>query len=198
MSDVTRRAVLRGLAAAAVAASRLDVLAGQEVHRMVTEQASATGSAYQPKALNSHQYATLDCLTDLIIPADGASPGARAAGAAAWIDMLAGENAQLLSIYVGGLRALDEEMTRRTTRTFIDASEADRKSLLDAIAFKKNQRSELASVATFFDWARRMTLDAFYTSEVGIGAIGYKGNLALSEFRVPQDVMDYVNKRSAI
>jgi hypothetical protein len=181
MSELTRRALLRGLAAAAVAASRLDALAGQEVHRMMAEQSSATGAPYRPKALTSQQYATLDCLTDLIIPAEGASPGARAADAAAWIDMLAAENVQLLAIYSDGLRALDEEMKRRTTRTFVEASEGDRRSLLDAIAFKKNQPTELVSVARFFDWAHGMTVDAIYTSRVGIEALGYKGNLALND-----------------
>ena len=50
----------------------------------------------------------------------------------------------------------------------------------------------------FFDWARRMTVDAYYTSAAGIGEIGFTGNGALAEFTVPQEAMDYALKRSGL
>ena len=51
-----------------------------------------------------------------------------------------------------------------------------RTELLDLIAYRRNQTPELAPGIEFFSWARRMTVDAFYTSEIGIKDIDYRGN----------------------
>jgi len=56
--------------------------------------------------------------------------------------------------------------------------------------------SELSPGILFFDWVRRMTVDAFYTSEIGVKDIGYKGNTAISKFEVPQEIIEYALKRS--
>ena len=50
--------------------------------------------------------------------------------------------------------------------------------MLDQIAYRKNQTPELAPGIRFFDWARRMTVDAYYTSAAGIKEVGYMGNRA--------------------
>ena len=41
-----------------------------------------------------------------------------------------------------------------------------------------------------------MTVDAYYTSAAGIKEVGYLGNRALREFKVPQEAIDYAVKRS--
>ena len=43
-----------------------------------------------------------------------------------------------------------------------------------------------------------MTVDAYYTSPVGIKEVGYMGNKALKEFTVPQEAIDYAVKRSGL
>src|SRR4051794_37904204 len=138
MSDLSRRELLWALAGAAVAATAFDKVAAQQVHRMVEAQAAGTSSRYTPTALTRHEYLSLERLTDLIIPAEGAVPGARAAGAAAWIDMLAGENKQLLQIYRDGIAWLDASST--DPRGFLGISEGRQKSLLDTVAVKSKQR----------------------------------------------------------
>ena len=57
-------------------------------------------------------------------------------------------------------------------------------------------RHELAVGARFFDWARKMTVDAFYTSAIGIKDLGYLGNKALSKYEVPKEALEYAIKRS--
>jgi hypothetical protein len=198
MSELSRRSLLRGLAAAVAAAGSFDPLAAQEVHRMAAQQSPGKDKPYNPKALGTHEYATLDCLTELIIPAEANAPGARDAGAAAWIDMLANENAQLQTIYTGGLAWLDYEMQRRHSTNFVAAAPAQQRELLDQLAYKNNHQPELAAGARFFEWARRMTVDAFYTSKVGIAALGYQGNQVLLKFTVPAEAIDYMNKRSPV
>jgi gluconate 2-dehydrogenase gamma chain len=199
MSELSRRHLLRALGAAAMSAASIDMVAAQAVHEMAAGQATAGGSnRYVPKALTVHEYETLDDLTAVILPSEPESPGAREAGAAAWIDLLASENAQLLAIYSGGLAWLDRAMKAHGAEDFLTASAAQRRSLLDLLAYKENQRPELGAGVRFFEWARRMTVDAFYTSAIGIEALGYRGNSFLPEFKVPAEVMDYVNRRSPV
>ena len=75
----------------------------------------------------AHDYQTLERLTDLIIPVENGKPGAVAAGAAAWIDMMASENDQLKGIYTKGLAWLDTAMVgaRREGLRQRDAGAAD-------------------------------------------------------------------------
>ncbi len=95
MSDISRRDALRRLGLVLMATGFVDRVAAQEIHHMAGEARSASGGAYTPKALSPHAYRTLERLTDLIIPVENGAPGAAAAGAAAWIDMMASENEQL-------------------------------------------------------------------------------------------------------
>jgi hypothetical protein len=68
MSEITRREVLHRLALTIAAAGTVDRLAAQEAHHMVRQAANA--ECYAPKSLSSHEFLTLQRLTDLIIPAE--------------------------------------------------------------------------------------------------------------------------------
>ena len=68
--------------------------------------------------------------------------------------------------------------------------------MLDVIAFRENDSPELGPGIQFFDWARRLVVDAYYTSPVGIKEVGYIGNSAMATFSVPQAAVDYALKRS--
>src|SRR5579872_2621403 len=101
MSEVTRRNVLESIALA-VAAGSVSLEAAQHVHG-VAAQEKTTHGAYKPKALNAHEYKTLQKLADYIVPADETSGGAVEGGAPEWIDLLASQNPQMLGIYTGGI-----------------------------------------------------------------------------------------------
>src|SRR6185503_10271962 len=136
MSDLTRRDVLRRLGLTLMATGVLDRVSAQEVHHMAMTAQSRTGGAYSPKALNDHEYRTLVRLTDLIIPVENGKPGAVAAGAAAWIDMIASENTQLKDRYVTGLAWLDAAMKKRGAADFVSATPEQQTTVLDLIAFR--------------------------------------------------------------
>ena len=197
MSEITRRDVLRRLGATLMATGVLDRVSAQEVHHLATAQSGSDG-AYTPKALSEHDYKTLVRLTDLIIPVENGKPGAVAAGAAAWIDMLAGENAQLKDIYRKGLTWIDAEMKRRGAVDFISATPEQQTALLDVIAYRRNSTPELAPGIELFTWARRMTVDAFYTSEIGIADIDYRGNRPQATYPEPTEAIAYALKRSGL
>jgi hypothetical protein len=198
MSELSRRDLLRAVAATAVAMGTVDPADAQHVHRTARRARAASGGVYKPKALTAHEYATLERLTDLIIPVENGRPGAAAAGAAAWIDMLASVNAELAAIYTGGLGWLDREMTRRGGTDFVSAPPAAQTAMLDLIAFRKHESPELGPGIRFFDWARRMSVDAFYTSEPGIADIDYRGNGAQLTFEVPAASLEHALRKSGL
>jgi hypothetical protein len=196
MSEISRRDAVRRLALGFMATGFLDRAAAEEVH-LIAAQAAA-GGAYTPKTFNAHQYRTLEALTDLIIPVENGAPGARAAGAAAWIDTISSENDKLQAIYRSGLAWLDETMKARESTDFVTATPAQQTALLDVIAYRRNQSAELAPGIDFFSWARRMTVDAFYTSEIGIRDIDYRGNSPMASYPSPAESIAYALKRSGL
>ena len=112
--------------------------------------------------------------------------------------MLASENAQLKGIYTNGIAWLDAAMRPRGAADFLTATPAQQTALLDLIAYRRNQSPELAPGIEFFTWARRMTVDAFYTSEIGIRDIDYRGNTYLTSYPAPTEAINYALKKSGL
>ena len=191
MSSATRREMLQQIAAAVLAGS-LSGEAAEHVHQATAKATAAAGGVYQPKALTAHEFATLQKLCEWIVPA--ASKGQ----AAEFIDLLSSQNPEMAQIYTGGLAWLDRAINRAANVTFLAAKPSDQTVLLDKIANRRNATPEFAAGVRFFDWARRMTVDAYYTSAAGIQELGYLGNKGMAEFKVPQAAIDYALKRSGL
>jgi gluconate 2-dehydrogenase gamma chain len=197
MSELSRRDLLRVIGTTVLAAGTVDAAGAQQVHRMTTKARAAAG-VYKPKALTAHEYATLERLTDLIVPVENGRPGALAAGAAAWIDMLASGNAELAAIFTGGIGWLDREVTQRAGTTFVSAPASEQIAMLDLIAYRKNESPGLGPGIRFFGWVRKMTVDAFYTSEIGIKDLDYQGNRPQLTFEVPVRSLEHALKKSGM
>ena len=195
-NNLSRRDALRRLGLVLMATGALDRVAAQEVHDIVIGEAQAAAGPYTPKSFTPAEFQTLERLTDLIIPVENGAPGAVAAGCAAWIDLISSENDQLKKIYKDGLSWVDAAMKARGADSFADASPAQQTTLLDQIAYRRNQSPELGPGIEFFSWVRRMTVDAFYTSKIGVADIGYKGNVGMTTFQVPVAAIDHAMKRS--
>ncbi len=198
MSEISRRDVLRRIGLALMATGAIDRVSAQEIHHFASSAQTGGGAAYTPKALNEHEFRTLEKLTDFIIPVENGKPGAVAAGAAAWIDLLASENAQLKEIYTRGIAWIDAAVKNTGAADFLSASAADQTALLDRIAYRRNSSPELDPGIQFFTWARRMTVDAFYTSEIGIADIDYRGNRPQMTYPEPTEAIAYALKRSGL
>ncbi len=199
MSEFSRRDLLRHIGTSlTLGAAGEYVLAAQDVQHIHQALAPQNGH-YTPKSLTAHEYATLQRLSDLIIPADEHSPGALSAGAADFIDFLCSASDEMKLIYTGGLAWLDEAMKHRYAgRTFLAADPSQQTAILDLIAYRENLRQDpsLAPGIDFFTWARKMVADGYYTSPTGIKDLGYMGNTAMTHFSVPQAAIDYAIKRS--
>ena len=196
--DVSRRDALRRIALAltAVGARSLDLASAQQVHHAA--RSASLGGDYTAKFLKTHEYRTVARLTELIVPADERGGSAVDAGAPQFIDVLCSENEQLGRIYSGGLGWFDAWMRQHHDTSFVDATEQQQTALLDAIvaAEETGQDSEidaeLGPGVRFFEWIRKMSVDAYYSSEIGIKDLRYKGNGAYSEYIVPKEALDFI------
>ena len=166
---IDRRAAIRLTAAAGLAAS-LDV-------RGVLAQAARV------RALTDAEFSLLDELAETIIPTDAHSPGARAAGVAAFIeDRLAeawtdDERAEWRT----GLAAIDEATRTAVGRGFVEATPAEREAVLTALAEREGTPATAAE--RFFAMAKARVAFAYYTSRIGlIQEMQYAGNVYLDEF----------------
>lgn len=195
-NSVSRREMLRAAAAAVAASGQLPAQSAQHVHQHAAAAKGGAAGVYKPKLFTPHEFKTLTALVALIIPADAGGPGAVEAGAPEFIDLLASHNKELSLIFTGGLGWLDAEMERRFQADFATATAVQRAELLDLISYRKNDSPQLAPGIRFFDWARRMTVDAYFTSEAGTRDLGFQGNSGQSVFQVPKQALDYALKRS--
>ena len=114
----------------------------------------------------------------------------------AWCDP--SESPQLKTIYRDGLTWLDTAMKERGAADFLSATAAQQTALLDEIAYRRNQTPALAPGITFFTWARRMTVDAFYTSEIGFKDVDYRGNSARGAYPAPAEAIAFALKKSGL
>lgn len=191
MSSTSRRDLLRNLAMSAATAG-LTVAEAQHIHGAAAADKKAAGGAYQPKAFTAHEYSTLQKLCGIVFP------GAVEGGAPDFIDLLASHNQELQAIYTGGIAWLNHQMNSRYSAAFADAKPEQQTAMLDLIAYRKNSTPELAPGIRFFDWLRKMTADAYYTSPVGIKDLGFMGNKGMAKFEVPVEAIDYALKRSGL
>jgi gluconate 2-dehydrogenase gamma chain len=196
MSEITRRDALQRLALAFAAAGVVDPADAEIAHHAV-QQSTRAGGGYAPKALSATLFATLDRLTDLILPADGDKPGAKQAGVAAWIDSMLAVSDPLKARCTAGLAWLDTAIAKNGAKDFASATPAQQTALLDVIAFQKNRTPDTEAGVDFFVLARRMTCDGFYTSAIGMRDV-YVGNAPQASFVVPQAAIDHVLSRSPL
>ncbi len=221
ISGLSRRGAIRRIALALTAAgtASLDFASAQQVHKEVESSKNAAGG-YTPKLLTEHEFQTVSKLAELIVPADDRSGSAADAGAPEFIDLLCSQNETLARTYTGGIGWLDARMRQRRGGTFVEAGERQQTEMLDLLAgaqrnstepdaqwdrdyarfrdYGIEKRSDLGAGVRFFDWVRKMSVDAYYTSEIGIKDLGYAGNQALSEYIVPQEAIDYAMTRSPL
>jgi hypothetical protein len=170
---VTRRAVLKAGAAAAT---------GSAIGSAVPLRAFVL-PADGPRFFTRDQYALVDEITEILIPADEHSGGARAAGVAAYLDgRLADEfDAAAKQQFLDGVKAVDALAQARFAGPFMRLAPDQRVAVVSEMA--REERKPETPAGKFFVDLKRRTVDAYYTSRVGIhDDIQYKGNTLQAEF----------------
>ena len=167
---VTRREML---AATAAALTTPLVKAGAARVAGATETA-----AVAPRFFTGPELALLDELTDLIIPTDARSPGARVAGVAAYIDSRLSESLdpEEQTKWRSGLAAADALAKELHGHPFLQTSAEQRVAVLTRMA--AGEKDPKTPAEHFFQQLKGWTVRAYYTSKVGIHADQeYKGNV---------------------
>ena len=129
------------------------------------------------------EFATVDELSELIIPTDEHSPGARAAKVAEYIDRRLAESFEdePKLQWREGLKLVDQISVEMNGRPFMRASQDQRVAVLTRMA--RNESNPEKPEEKFFVELKSRVARAYYTSKIGIhGELEYKGNTYLREF----------------
>lgn len=138
----------------------------------------------KPLFFNRHEFATLDKLTDLIIPTDDQSPGAHEAGVAKFIDWTAAHQIEpdAKSSWTKGLALVDDLSKELVNKPFLNASEEQQIQVMNRLSGQTGKASE--EQQRFWGELRETTTFVYYTSSIGIhNEIQYRGNVLLEQFQ---------------
>ncbi len=147
----------------------------------------------QPAFFNEHERSTLIVLADIIIPKDDVSGSASDAKVADFIEFIVKDMPDHQVPMRGGLKWLDMQCLNRYGQSFIGSTKAHQLEMIEAIAYPGKTKPELHQGEIFFNRMRDLTATGFYTSEIGIKDIGYKGNAPGKWEGVPKDVLQQYN-----
>jgi hypothetical protein len=128
--------------------------------------------------LSPAEYALLEELAERIIPADEHSPGARAAGVAAYIDARLAESLEpdWQALWRSGLQAVDALSRELHGKPLVDATPDQRVAVLTRMA--AGERDPKTPLERFFKELKQWTVRGYYTSKIGIHIDQeYKGNV---------------------
>src|SRR5881398_1344912 len=165
--SLSRREMI-GVTAAALAAPLLNVAA--ERARSVAGRSD--------RFLTAEQFALLDELTELIIPADDHSPGARAAEVARYIDGRLAESLEpdWQARWRSGLQAVEGLSRELNGKPLLEATPDRRVAVLARMA--AGEADPKTAPRRFFGVLGGWTARGYYTSKIGIHLDQeYKGNV---------------------
>ncbi|HEY6271336.1 MAG TPA: gluconate 2-dehydrogenase subunit 3 family protein [Terriglobales bacterium] len=164
-----RRTALKIVALGALApkASKLEAA----THRLMERGAAWSPSAYKLQFFTQSENQLLDSLMEMIIPGDSHSAGAHAAQVSLFADLMVATSD-------------DSTKTRWRNGLRIMQAQADGSSVAEALAHAAALADQPASeLGQFFVMLKQMTVDGYYTSEIGIHQdLEYVGNTYLPEF----------------
>ena len=188
MGRYDRRTALRALATGAAAAASsawvdsLSLLAQQHAQSSAA-QAAIVAREWTPRVLNAHQNDTVITLTDLIIP-QTETPGAKAARVNRFIDsVLEQAKPPERDAFMRGLASIDQASGARFHSDFVKATPAQQTQLLTALANADAASPALRVGSDFFRAVKSMTIDGYYTSEIGLRQeLGDDGQMFLPQF----------------
>jgi gluconate 2-dehydrogenase gamma chain len=196
-----RRDALLQIGAAPVAAGALVSEAwARRAHEHVARPPHAPEKEAAPEAprfFDDHEWATVKVLADLVIPADERSGGAAEARVPEFMDYILSdplasprEREDAQTAIRGGLAWLDHESRRRFSRSFLEGTDAERRALLDDVAWPDRAAPEMSQGAAFFSAFRDLVAAGFWSSRVGVEDLSYQGNTYVAEWKgCPPEVL---------
>ncbi|MET0214749.1 MAG: gluconate 2-dehydrogenase subunit 3 family protein [Vicinamibacterales bacterium] len=183
------RTLAAGAAGAATAATWVDslsALARQQAHAHPAGTALAAQD-WTPRVLNARQNEAVIALTELIIPDTGpapGTPGAKAALVNRFIDnVLHSASPADRDDFIKGLAWIDARSSKLFGKEFLATTAAEQTSLLTRISIAGNTDSDERIGTDFFRAIKVMTINGYYTSEIGLHQeLGDDGVLFMPQF----------------
>ena len=139
-------------------------------------------SSYKPRFFSKAEYDSLDRLCEIIIPADGPSPGASQAQVRFFIDVMVHYgDPQIQQRWRAGLKAVESAAQAAFGKPFVEGSPAQQDEIVARMA--RNEGAPKTELERFFAPLKRMTIDGYHLSDQGSHqGLGYKGDVSLTEF----------------
>jgi len=188
-NNVSRRDALKGIAVGlgtslpVLGSKALAQQNGHEGHGQAAAKTAPKEQTYKAKFFKPEQMALITTISALIIPTDDHSKGAKEAGVPEFTDLMVSESpAETKDLWTSGLAAIDKLSKEKFQLAFNQASEEQQIALLTEVS--KNEMRPQTLEERFFRAIKSMTIDGYYTSEIGIkDELQYKGNTYLKEFK---------------
>jgi hypothetical protein len=161
-----RRDVIRLLGAAGIPA--LAGLSPSELLALGRDTAHGVTTARRHPRFDDHQHATIDQISELILPATD-TPGARAAGVVGFIEVIVAEwyHEDERAAFQRGLADVDSRSQADFGRTFLELTEPQQAAILTGMDAEARAMPP-GSPTPFFSRIKGLTLSGYYTSEIGI------------------------------
>ncbi len=139
--------------------------------------------------LNEHELETIAVLCDLILPANANFGAASEAGVVEFIEFIVKDMPNHQLPIRGGIAWLDSHSNKLYNKEFKSLSIEEQKAICDTIAYPGKTAPDLMPGERFFTRMRNLTLTGYFTSEMGIKDLGYKGNAPGVWDGIPADVL---------
>jgi hypothetical protein len=141
--------------------------------------------------LTDDELITLDKICNIILPPNEYG-SIRDAEVVQLIEFMAKDIPTYQKPLRDGLIWIDSESESRFNKIFNQLNEENQKEIFDDIAYYDPNKSidEYPDEVQWFNLVRNLTMTGYFTSEVGIKELGYKGNFPNVWDGVPQDVLD--------
>lgn len=143
----------------------------------------------QEDFFTKEEMATITILSDIIIPKDEVSGSASEAKVPDFIAFIVKDMPQHQIPMRGGLRWLDVQCLHRFNKAFRECEEKQQIEVVDLIAYPNKAKPEMSQGVAFFNRLRNLVASGFYTSQIGVADIAYKGNTPNQWNGVPDEVL---------
>ncbi len=140
--------------------------------------------------LNEHELETIAILCDIILPSNAEFGSASDAGVPEFIEFIVKDMPNHQLPIRGGIAWLDSYSNKLYNLEFKKLSLDQQKTICDAIAYPGKTEPDLMPGEKFFTRMRNLTMTGYFTSEIGVKDLGYKGNMPNVWDGVPQEVLD--------
>jgi len=121
---------------------------------------------YHPQFFTLPEFGAIERLAEIIIPSD-ATPGAKEAGVAEFIDFMVSSDPEVQYSFRTGLAWLNAHSEDVNGKRFVQLTQEQQTSLLEPLGFKDKTRPGEETGRKFFRMMREYTVTGFYTSEIG-------------------------------